>query len=110
MTAPQPSESAFQAAVVDLALLRGWLVHHDHDSRRNPGTPGFPDLFLLHPRTGEVLVAELKTHKGRVSQQQQRYIDAFAAAGIVVHIWRPAHLRTGQIERALKPSDVGRTA
>lgn len=108
MTGLQPSEAEFQAAVVDLATLRGWLLFHDFDSRRN--TAGWPDLFMIHPRTGELLVAELKTHKGRVSKRQQVWIDAFSAAGIVVHVWRPEHMRSGQIPRALIPSDLGRTA
>ena len=109
MTALQPSEAAFQSAVVDLALLRGWLAFHVHDARRGLGA-GYPDLTLVHPRTGEVIWAELKTHKGRVSQQQQRWLDALAAGGHAAHVWRPGHLHTGQIARALTPSDVGRTA
>lgn len=108
MTAPKVSEAAFQQAVVELAKLRHWLVFHDYDSRRNAA--GFPDLVMVHQRTGEVIYAELKTHKGRVSQAQQRWIDALTLGGASVHVWRPAHLRTGQIVRALTPSDVARAS
>lgn len=106
MTAP--TEAQFQQAVLDLADLRGWLYFHDYDSRRNPA--GFLDLVLLHERTGELLFAELKTATGRVSVKQQRWIDALIAGGHAVHVWRPAHLRSGQIARALTPSDAARTA
>lgn len=105
----QPSEAAFQAAVVELATYRGWMAMHIHDSRRGLGA-GYPDLTLVHERTGELLFAELKTHKGRVSQAQQRWIDALAAGGHVVKVWRPADLRNGNVARALTPSDLGRTA
>ena len=108
MTAP--TEAQFQQAVVDLAQLRGWLVFHVHDSRRGLGA-GYPDLTLLHERTGELIFAELKKADGRVSARQQRWIDALRRGGHQVHVWRPAHFTTGQIARALTPSDVtARTA
>lgn len=107
MTAP--SEAQFQRAVVDLAHLRGWLVMHIADSRRSLGA-GWPDLFLVHQRTGQVVVAELKSPNGRVSPAQQEWIRAFAAAGTTVHVWRPAHFATGHIQQALTPADVARSA
>lgn len=103
------TEAQLQDAIRDLAMIRGWLFFHPYDSRKS--TPGWPDLFLLHPRTGDLVVAELKSNSGRVSHAQQEWIDAFAAAGVVVHVWRPAHLTNGQIARALLPSDhTARTA
>jgi hypothetical protein len=98
------TEAQLQDAIRELAQIRGWLFFHPYDSRRS--TPGWPDLFLVHPRTGDVVVAELKSTSGRVSQAQQTWIDAFAAAGVVVNVWRPTHLTGGQIARALTPSDV----
>lgn len=109
MTALQPSEAAFQQAVFDLARLRGWLVFHAHDSRRGLGA-GFPDLVLVHERTGDLIFAELKAHDGRVSQVQQRWHAALLRGGHQFHLWRPAHLRSGEIAGALTPSDVRRLA
>lgn len=100
------TEAQLQQAVLELAAFRGWMAMHIHDSRRSAGS-GWPDLFLLHPRTGEIVVAELKSTRGRVSHAQQEWIDAFAAAGVVVHVWRPCHLTGGQIAGALQPADVG---
>lgn len=102
MTAP--SEAQFQQAVTDFADLRGWLWWHDVDSRRNKA--GFLDLVLLHPRTGQLLFVELKSAKGRVSPDQQRWIDALRRGGHAVHVWRPAHFTTGHIQAALTPCDV----
>jgi hypothetical protein len=101
----RPSEAEFQKAVVDLAQLRGWLVMHIADSRRGLG-PGYPDLTLLHPRTGQLLFVELKSANGRVSPDQQRWLDALRRGGHRAEVWRPAHFATGQIQAALTPVDV----
>lgn len=102
------SEKQLQEAIIQLARLRGFMVFHPYDSRRS--TPGWPDVFLLHPRTGDVVVAELKSAVGKLTPAQWEWIAAFATAGITVHVWRPEHLTGGQIARALTPSDVARTA
>lgn len=109
MTALQPSEAEFQQAIFDLLDLYRWKYVHFHDSRRSVGA-GWPDLFCVHPRTGEIVVAELKRHNGRVSHAQADWIDVFLTAGIVVHVWRPEHLRNGAIARALKPRDLASIA
>lgn len=95
------SEAQFQAAVVDLALLRGWRVMHIHDSRRGLGA-GYPDLTLLHRLTGRLLFVELKSSRGRVSAEQQDWIDNLALGGHAVQVWRPAHFTTGVIQSALR--------
>lgn len=104
-------ESGFQAAVIDLAQLRGWLVHHARPARTNDGwrTPisgnaGFPDLVLA--RSGRLVVAELKSARGVVSSFQQSWLDCLgavsrASAGVAeVHVWRPADW--DEIERTLR--------
>jgi hypothetical protein len=108
MSALPISESQFQQAVVDLATLRGWPWFHDVDSRRNRA--GFPDLTLAHPRTGQLLFAELKSATGRVSVDQQRWLDALQRGGHQAHVWRPAHFVTGHIQAALTPAAIARTA
>ena len=39
------TEKKFQAAVLQIANMYGWLAYHTHDSRRS--APGFPDLVLV---------------------------------------------------------------
>lgn len=92
------SEKAFQAQVIQLAALHGWLCYHTFDSRRSAA--GFPDLVLV--RDGRVIFAELKTERGKVSAHQRQWIDALltttratwlygAPDGVVsVYVWRPS--------------------
>lgn len=69
----QLSESEFQSRVINLARATGWEHYHTHDSRRSPA--GFPDL---------------KREKGRVSEEQLRWIQMLTAAGQDACIWRPS--------------------
>ena len=61
------TEAELLAFVRDLALLRGWIVHHAADSRR--ADPGLPDLILV--RAPRVIFAELKTERGRLRAEQR---------------------------------------
>lgn len=96
------TEAQLLQAVRDLAKLRGWLCYHTHDSRRSE--PGFPDLVLVHPRTGDLVMAELKSGNGRLTHAQREWTAALAAAGLSVFIWRPADLTGGRIARILTPA------
>ncbi len=82
------SEKEFLQQVIDLAHLTGWLCYHTHDSRRS--CKGFPDLILV--RGTQLLAAELKSEKGRLSPAQQQWLDALSAAGVEVAVWRPSDL------------------
>lgn len=104
-------EAGFQTAVIDLARLGGWLVHAERPARTSSGwaTPitgdaGFPDLVLAHRQRG-VIFAELKSHRGRLGEAQEQWIDTLEAAariegvgedatlwyaaGFRVYVWRP---------------------
>jgi hypothetical protein len=81
------TEAELLAFVRDLALLRGWLVHHAGDSRRSDA--GLPDLILVRPP--RVVFAELKTERGRLRPEQKLWIDALGACpGIEAYLWRPS--------------------
>lgn len=80
------SEDDWQSRVVAYAKLLQLLVWHDNDSRRND--PGFPDWVLVGP--GGVVFAELKKHTGKVSLEQQRWINAInQARNGEAYVWRP---------------------
>ena len=88
------TERAFQARVLDLAKLYGWMVFHPYSSRRS--TAGFPDLVLA--RHGQVLFVELKTDTGQLSVAQRQWRDALPDA----RCWRPRDWRDGTIARHLR--------
>lgn len=91
------SEKAFQAQVVQLATLNGWLVFHPYDSRRS--TPGFPDLTLCRPP--RLLLAEIKTQRGQVRQAQREWLAALRQCPEAeVYLWRPGNW--DEIERVLR--------
>mgnify|MGYP006267172765 FL=1 len=114
MAAMRPiTESEFQAQVIQLAKLRGWLVHHTRPARikvrgvetyRTPiaGHAGFPDLVLA--RRGRVIYAELKAQAGQLREDQIRWRDAMSTPDRTEYagwfVWRPSDW--AQIERVLE--------
>lgn len=90
-------EKQFQAQILDLARLSGFLVYHTHDARRS--APGFPDLVLVRPPL--VLFAELKTDTGRLRPEQRLWLDALGRCESVESVlWRPGDWK--RIEKVLK--------
>lgn len=101
------TESEFQANVIDLAHMLGWRVTHFRPAKtkhgwRTPlaGDPGFPDLVLA--RGGRVIFAELKSERGRLTADQEAWLDQLAQpvgpqvveriASHEVYVWRPSHV------------------
>lgn len=71
----------------------GWRVPVSGDMGK-----GWPDLVLVHPRRGRVIVAELKSDGGRVEAEQLGVLELFAnVPGVLAVIWRPRDLDSGAI-------------
>lgn len=101
-------EAEFQALVREEAEIQGWLVHCVYDSRRSP--EGWPDLTLVrawvpdHDNSplalagmfrARMIVAELKTERGKVTGKQRLWLEALKRVGnIEVYVWRPSDWRT----------------
>jgi hypothetical protein len=85
-TLPPQTEREFQAQVVELARTLGWRCYHPWLSIRSER--GWPDLALFKP--GRFLLAELKTDKGKLTPAQAAMIEDLQAAGVEVHVWKPA--------------------
>jgi VRR-NUC domain len=80
------TEAQFQASVVKYAELMGWRTHHHYDSRRS--STGLPDLLLV--RRPRVVWAELKSERGRLTDDQRAWIAELRACGQEAYIWRPS--------------------
>ena len=90
------TERDFQRAVVELARLMGWRVHHTRPALTQRGrwlTPiqgdaGFPDLVLCRPP--RLIVAELKRNSARPTPAQRGWLGALGqCAGVEVYLWTP---------------------
>jgi hypothetical protein len=103
------TEKQLQQAILDCARHLGWLAYHTHDSRHSAA--GFPDLLML--RGPRLVFAELKTETGRLSHEQQAWLDAFSsvarslyardpAAGFDGFVWRPKDWTSGEVEAVLR--------
>lgn len=133
------SEAVFQQQVEQLAAFYGWdLVFHAPDNlprqtrsgrvRKQHVTPGFPDLVMV--RGPELLFAELKAEKGRLSAAQKAWIAALTVVqraveqlargpygdgrlegpppAVEVHVWRPSdwdalHARLSRGRHQIEP-------
>jgi len=93
------TERQWQKLVIDYAHLHGFRVAHFRPAPTGREgrwvTPvaldgkGFPDLVMVRESPPAVVFAELKAAKGRVSADQQAWLDALRAAGAQVFVWRP---------------------
>jgi hypothetical protein len=97
------SEREFATIFEGMLLRGGWGFYHPHDARRSQTTL---DYVCWRER---VFWAELKTQKGRLSQDrwvkdrygrmyfikgQKTVVAELRAAGQTVYIWRPSDLPT----------------
>lgn len=107
------TERELQDAVIDTARLLGWTIAHFRPAKTDKGwrTPveadgaGYPDLTLV--RDGHLIFAELKSKTGRVSAEQQRWIDMLGHVSIgvnrvQVYLWTPDQWTAGVIEDVLR--------
>ena len=91
-------ERELQDAVVEMALLLGYLVYHTHDSRHS--AKGFPDLVLCKPR--RLIFAELKDEHRAVTKEQEQWLEALRACGLETWVWRPESWTSGLVEQVLR--------
>jgi len=81
------TEKQFESQVKDLAIMFNWFYYHTWRSIHSPA--GFPDCVMI--RDERVIVVELKSEKGKVSPQQEQWLNAFRATKMAeVYVWRPS--------------------
>jgi len=85
-TLPAITEREFLRQVAELARLYRWRVYHPWLSIRSDR--GWPDVAMVRPP--RLVLAELKTARGKVSPHQAEWLDLLGACpGVEVFLWRP---------------------
>ena len=94
------SEKEFQATVVEMAQAYGWLVNGVFEQRHYAKrlSKGYPDLTMV--RGKRLIVAELKSEKGKVSEDQLLWATALRGCAVEYYLWRPSDIE--QIEELLR--------
>ena len=92
------SEGDLQESVRQLALISGWL--HYHTFRSTKSAKGFPDSILI--RGTRLIAVELKSDIGRVTTEQQTWLNGFTGTGAETYTWRPEDWQSGRIEDVLR--------
>jgi hypothetical protein len=82
------SEAQFQEQLLDLLRMTGWRVHHETDSRRTEG--GLPDLVCVRPP--RLVVLELKSASGVLTEPQRAWLADCASCGIEAAVAGPGDL------------------
>ena len=95
---PKPAlvttEKALANYVADVARAFGW--HRFHSWTSVHSTAGYPDETLL--RGSRLVVAELKTEKGKLTPAQELWREAWetyaleSAGRCAYYLWRPSDL------------------
>ena len=82
----QITERQFRQQVLDLAQILGWRAYFTWASVHSPA--GFPDLVLV--RLSRLLMVELKSEKGKLTETQKEWLESLEATGKVeVYVWKP---------------------
>ena len=119
------TEAQFQRTVMDIARTYGWRIYHARPAMMRSGQwatatdgdVGWPDLAMA--RKGRLILAELKSQKGRVKPEQQAWISALLGwsspdgtgdtltgdakllcGAFAIYLWRPSDLE--DIKRVLR--------
>ncbi len=88
---PALTEKEFLRQVSELARLYRWRVYHPwlsiHSER------GWPDVALVRPP--RLVLAELKTDKGKTTPHQDEWLALLGACpGVETYLWRPLDFDT----------------
>lgn len=99
--ASEMTEQELQSAIVEMANWLGFkLAYHTHDSTHSAA--GFPDLVLVNARAQRVVFVEVKSAKGKLSDDQLKWYAGLIAAGAEAYVWRPQDWKDGTVEKGLR--------
>jgi len=97
-------------AVLSVCTLYNWRTLHVRPAITAKGYRtavqgtgvGFPDLLAI--KGGTMIVAELKSDKGKVTEAQEAWLKAFEPVASLVTVWRPIDWANGSILAELSGS------
>jgi len=81
------TEKVWQGQVMALARQLAWKSYHPY--RSDKSQPGWPDIALVRDR---LILLELKTEKGKLSDAQKDWIRRLTMANAEIYVARPRHL------------------
>ena len=81
------TEKDLREQVRTLCKLFGWKMQFSWTSIHSPR--GFPDLVLANPEQKRVIFAELKGEKGKLTPQQEEWLDILRQCGQEAYVWKP---------------------
>lgn len=109
------TETEWQQQIFDLLRLNGWKVAHFRAAMvgKRMMTPvqadgkGWPDLFCVHPPTGDCIAVELKMEYSSPTPEQAQWLTWLELCGIESVVWKPSMV-DAVIVRLRKPRDRSR--
>jgi len=82
------TEKKFMAQIVKIACQLGWHFYHTFNSFHSAA--GYPDLALV--RGNRYILAELKTEKGKLSKEQEKWLKLLEPTPVEQYLWRPSQI------------------
>jgi hypothetical protein len=93
------TEAHYQAWIIEKATAAGWVLQF-HVLRSqvkagrwvtNTSHPGVPDVWLLRPSTGQLVVLEVKKHGGQPTPDQLAWVAGLQSVpGVEAYVVGPA--------------------
>lgn len=102
----QMDEKSWQDWIIREATDHGWKTYHTHNSRRSQ--PGYPDLAMVHPDHGYVLL-ELKReptpkNPAKLRPEQRQWLALLQRVGQRAYLARPRDIE--RVTRLIAGEDV----
>lgn len=95
------TEAQWQRQLVDLAAMLGFHWLHLRPGQTSHGWrvpvsgtlgEGWPDLVFVRERDRRILFVELKSGKGRLTEEQEYVLGVLRNAGCEVYAWWPTDI------------------
>lgn len=100
------TEAQWQSQVIQMARALGWMVAHFRPGMNSRGRwmtavagdgAGFPDLVLVHEKTGDTLFVELKRDGVKLKDPAQLRWGAALGLQGDYRVWRPADFEEARL-------------